>query len=128
VELLLFTASTLSVGSGPTYYANSTKFSFQTSSLSPHSVQFFQWATGGYDSNNIINYWTYANLYTYSSGSHDLKLWFGVGWTIYMTGFKVGVLLVAQSGTAYYTTYSQDGGSFNGYFTDNLGVPTSSFG
>ena len=100
----------------------------------------YQWVTGagGVNASYSINYWSNPYLTTYygsSSNPNDFKVYFSTGSSIFMTAFKVNIIVISRvfnlSGTAYYFNTATAGGSSTGsgytYFTNNLGVNTSLF-
>jgi hypothetical protein len=111
LELLALSRADLAPGDTPTLKASSAKFDFDLHGGSPHYVHFFQWITGlsGYPNDTHINYESYSYLSlqpTELNLGYELELSFGTGPKIYMSGFKVGILLVSrvvgQGGTVYY--------------------------
>ena len=96
---------------------------------------FFQWVTGRsyYTTSGNINYWTLLKVEKLSSSSSsELKIHFkDVGSKIYMTGVKVGILLVKKTiGSLPVTTYStlSQSGSTLRFWKSNLGVNTTVYG
>jgi hypothetical protein len=131
MELIIFSDSTLTAGTNISLRANSTLFDFGPNTSEPHSTHFLQWITGfPTQSGNNLNYWVYSHtVFAPNATGREVEVRFSVDPSGYMTGVKVGVLLVANVPTvSFYSTDTFQGEILAGSFTYNLGVPTGTFG
>jgi hypothetical protein len=134
VEIVVFTAEGITPGTNPIYYANSSKFGYESNITEPFRIHGFEWVTGlsNVENHSETNYLSQANMNTYALGvngiDYELKLSFVTGQDIYMTGFKVNLVLVGkvigEAGTAFDFSYTQSGNTLGRDFQTNLGIHT----
>jgi len=119
-----------SSSNGLEYFITPSKFNL--SNVTPYVNYFYEWVTGDmYYGSYYYNYWTY--IYgSINATSNQIKIRFWTSYSIYMTGFKVHILLVSKSdgsnSTARHARYSNDGTHFTKIFEYNFGITDEVFG
>lgn len=97
IEILTVEASNITVTSSNNYAINVLSNKFNLSGSNYNLNHFFEWITGEMQSDSAsYNYWSYAYAKVVPE-TNQVKVSFWTSYLVYMTGFKVNLVLVAKN-------------------------------
>ena len=108
-----------------------TKFNFINKV--PYVHYFYEWITGGmYFSGSSANYWSWISCNVYNKSENALRITVKTSSTIYVTGFKINILLVSRETTPIkifvHEMRTKSGKFLKNNFVNNFGIDNNVYG